>query len=260
MKTEKESVMNRIKDLQNFMFEKVPAMIGDINLDMSRYIAEIRMPINAALIEISMGLSMTQNKKGEVFKWGPKPTMSEISDLAMSLDSFIEKVERPFYKKIEESLDIDDEEDEDLDIIPEEGDDNAASVPPVVTCEMQRLLSGKLTRKSVMTDYKSSLSKGTIKPSHLPQLYEAGKKLRNRKYLIISGTVIGGVLAAIGIGTAIYIGLTGAGKKTDTDIDNTNDIDIPDPDIDIDVPDDVDIPEDIDIDIPEDIDVPEVVI
>ena len=257
----KETVQNKIKELQGFLFQEVPEIVKK-DISMADYLTEVRAPLNAAIISISMGLELTEKNGKEKFIYGSAPKLSDIAELAMILEEYEEKIEREFYNRLEEEAedDLDDDdtvadEDDDMEIVsPAE----AVTATTVVACIKQQIFTEDtvkhISRSKVLKEYQDRISIGTIKSSHLYQLYEAGIKLRRKRCLITVG-IVASVLAAAGITTAIVMNakknhINDSGDYIDmTDTDTTVDVDTSDDGIDVDIPTvDLDIPA---VDIPE---------
>lgn len=219
----RESVNEKINDLRKYMFSDVPTIINNDDMTIEKYISTVRVIINTALIEICMGLDMTEKKNGDhIFKYGAKPTLEQISDLSNILDEYVEKIERRFYEEIEIDSDEDDLE------IPNESEANTGADANIQCVKQQLFSCDHLSRKTIMNEYCSKVSEGTIKSRHLVELYEVGLKLR-RKRMIITASIIAGALVAAGITTAIVVF---CGKKKDTAddayVDDENIIDVTD--------------------------------
>lgn len=244
----KETVQNKIKELQGFLFQEVPEIVKK-DISMADYLTEVRAPLNAAIISIAMGLELLTDKNGkEKFVYAATPKLSDIGDLAMILEEYEEKIERNLYNRLEEEAEDDDSDDD-----SDDDDMEIVEQSEEVSCLMQQIFTDdtikNISRKKVLKEYQDRISIGTIKSSHLYQLYEAGIKLRRKRCLITVG-IIAGVLAAAGITIAVinakknhiddsgdYINL----DDTDTTIDD-NSVDIDIPEVDMDIP-EVDIPE-----------------
>lgn len=262
-KSHSDSIDKRMNDIRTFMLSTARDIAADPNTDMETYIRKVRVPLNTMLIEISMGLTLkAKEKKSGIkssFHFGPKPDLETISELGAALDYFIETVERPFYDQFSNTFDPDDDYDDDDDMSLDDdiddfddidGDINGSVndisyIKEILIPEKDNNVL-KLSKKKVLKLYKNRLSKGTIKPSHLIQLYNAGRVLRKRRKIKI--TVISAAAVAAIVGAAIFVGYKCSSKDEPEMIDEINpddidDIDVDDIDVDIDVDIDDDVPQ-----------------
>ena len=229
----------KLVELEKFMFNEVPSLIeSEDQMDVEKYLREIRTPINTMVMEIAMGVELVDGgKKGPKFKLKRKTSEEDIIKLGLLLESYNE-IEEKFFKSIVDEYD--ENEDDDLEIPPQT--QGQISIRPIWTDEELK----KLKIRDLISDFSEKIAVGTISAAQVMQLKMAGDVLRKKKALLTAAIVGGSVVVA---GTATAIIVHQIKKKSE---DNLDDLDATTVDIiDSEEIHDIDSNELVDLDIPE---------
>lgn len=229
--------VEKLVELEKFMFNQVPDMLKAEDMDMEKYLSAIRTPINTMVMEIAMGVELVDSKKGPKFKLKRRPSEEDIIKLGLLLESYNE-IEEKFFKSIVDEYD--ENEDDDLEIPPQT--QGQISIRPIWTDEELK----KLKIRDLISDFSEKIAVGTISAAQVMQLKMAGDVLRKKKALLTAAIVGGSVVVA---GTATAIIVHQIKKKSE---DNLDDLDATTVDIiDSEEIHDIDSNELVDLDIPE---------
>lgn len=197
-----------MKTCVNENLSKMASLMSGIPAEVQTYedyMKEIRIPLNACLVECALGaeLGYPAGKNEVTVKFNGKQRVNEgeLAIIKNSLTSFIKGVETPFLKKISG----DDEEEMDI---------PAVSVSNIFSPER---ISGKSVSDMVSLDL---ISDTLISPSDIDTLFEVGQKLHKKK--VIKWSTIIGAAALVLTGGAIAWAMHEDKDKeeTETEIDN----------------------------------------
>ena len=230
----------KLVELEKFMFTDTKKMIeAEDQMDVEKYLREIRTPINTMVMEIAMGVELVDSKKGPKFKLKRRPSEEDIIKLGLLLEAYNEIEEKYFESIVDEPYD-DEDEDNDLEIPPQT--QGQISIRPIWTDEELK----KLKIRDLISDFSEKIAVGTISAAQVMQLKMAGDVLRKKKALL-TAAIVGGSVVILGTTTAIV--LHQVKKKTQEDLDDLDatTVDI----IDSEEIHDIDSNELVDLDIPE---------
>lgn len=176
------------------------------------YMKEIRIPLNACLVECALGaeLGYPAGKNEVTVKFNGKQRVNEgeLAIIKNSLTMFIKGVETPFLKKISGD---DDEAAGDMDI-------PAVSVSNILSPEK---INGKAAANMINIDL---ISDTLISPSDLDVLYEVGQKLHKKK--VIKWSAIIGAAALLLTGSTIALMINNKEKENeDAEVDVDGEVD-----------------------------------